>query len=285
MKLSKVLCLFLAAAVLGPQPSLARQRPLGPPKGADVDRIVRSDRESPNIAPTHQGWCGDGRFYYTVHTRRIDKRRRDADWSIVSQNTKPFAGLPNGRELNHLGDCDIDPVTGLLYLPVEKLARGTGNPPMYEQIAVYRTSDLSFVRSIDISGIGAHGAGGVAVDPAADTLWLIAGGSRTSIFRLRLSSGAALPPVNIPAGFRQFQGVAVGPDGLLYLAGESGRGRSRKVVGVFERNGAVRKVLQLPIDHTIEGLGFDSNGQLGVLDNLSGKNDPSIVRFFTLPGR
>jgi len=103
----------------------------------------------------HQGVAASENYYYTFHTDRIDKRSKN-DWSIVSQNTDPFAGMSG---VDHVGDgCYYN---NKLYIPVEHWTSCTDTSN--QTIAIYDADTLELLEHHDISDHASE-ASSIAID-------------------------------------------------------------------------------------------------------------------------
>ncbi len=81
-----------------------------------------------------------------------------------------------------------------------------------------------------ITGLRRFPASGIAIDPRSGHRFLIS--ARRSLLLELDAGGDALDALELPSGFqhRQTEGVAIGSDGMLFLADEGGRRRARLAI-------------------------------------------------------
>jgi len=202
---------------------------------------------SPDV-DCHQGVAASENYYYTFHTDRIDKRSK-ADWSVVSQNTNPFAGMTG---VNHVGDGDY--YNGKLYVPVEYYASETDFG--YQHIAIYDADTLQLIQAIDISAYG-HEISSITVVPEDNALYITeykSSGGKVHKYSLDTFEylGAITPSQNIPymQGITHYKGLFFisSEDGSIYVMTKTG-----EVVGVYSLVDSA---------YANEGMDIDTNGQL-----------------------
>ncbi len=121
-----------------------------------------------------QGLANDGENWFVIRgftggDTRIYKVPLTYDLSSSSQGNHPSTGVPDSLKkagYGHFGDPDRS--GEFLFVP----AQGAGVRP---RIAVFRTSDLSFVDSAEILVLDKSGGGWVAIRPGTNTLWVSGG--------------------------------------------------------------------------------------------------------------
>lgn len=111
-------------------------------------RMIYTDW-SPDVNDAHQGVAFDGTHYYVIDTTNIYKY--DLTWTLVASNTSPLASLGTR---NRLSDGTIH--DGELWIGTLDDTSGTST---LQAIAVYNVSDLSWNRTIDVTGHPKSGHG------------------------------------------------------------------------------------------------------------------------------
>lgn len=238
-----------------------------------LGRARTATTTGPNVFVSHgQGWCTDGTYNYHSDLLSIQKRARDGSATLLINNATPFAGLPSGATMNHVGDIKYRAADRVVYAAVCHVDGG-GNPTL-GGIAFWDAATLASRLDLYIDlGANFRFTSGGAVFDASGVMWLADYYDPTTLLRLS-SAGVALGQVPINSTlFNQFQGIDIGADGNLWISASRNDPTVAKTVAVFTPAGVlVDEVLLTDVTGSTinEGLAFDVDGKLGVLtDNAS----------------
>jgi Putative Ig domain len=223
----------------------------------ESDLVFRPFTISPPTSSL-QGWATDGTYNYTFDTQVIYKRNNDANWSIVTSNSSPFAGLTPG--IDHLGDGEY--YDGKVYLPAESYGFAGTCTFRFQTLAVYSATDkdLPLIHSRNISADG-HEVSGVAVVPEQNALYVssFCDGSKLWIYdsnSLTLTGTLSLSQ-NIP----YIQGVSYNPatNSLFITADNSSPFEQGGEIYRVSLTGTVTPVYAIALPSEVEGLDFTQN--------------------------
>jgi hypothetical protein len=164
--------------------------------------------KSPNVG-VHQGIAADGTYFYLLDFDTIIKM--DLNWNIVATNSN--AGTECG--LNHIGDGCVS--NGLLYVVAEDFYGCDETPAVeHQSIAIWNTSDLSYVGKHDISAQG-HECSSVYVDVSGNALWVVSWCDGTKIWIYDLTTFAFKFPIVLSETIPWIQGITANHE-YIYLS-------------------------------------------------------------------
>lgn len=160
---------------------------------------------------SHQGVTTDGTYYYTFDGNII--RKWDMNWNHIAANWAASADLGLAVAGGHIGDgCNYD---GKLYAAAE-IYTGCGEGGFSDQcIAVWNTSDLSFVAKHDISAQAVE-VSSCAVDGAGGKLYVSSYCATDSVFIYSLADFSYVGALNI-GNHSYTQGITY-KDGYLWIS-------------------------------------------------------------------
>lgn len=193
----------------------------------------------------HQGLATDGQgTFVTVDTDRL--RKCGSDLLTVLENTTPLADTGIGG-VNHLGDpCIIDDE---IFVPAEEYPSGSYTN---QHIAVFSLSDLSFLRSYDVSAQG-HECSSIAYD--GEYLYITSYDDGSTIWRYSVT-GQFIDTVAMSPVLYQAQGIEF-VDGDLFIS-QTVPGENRGAIYAYTRAGTQIGRITDPISNpTPEGLCYD----------------------------
>lgn len=253
--------------------------------GISVHQGIRktSDSQGADVFNTHQGWTTDGTYYYTIDTDRITKRAKDASWTTVVENATPFVGMTGSP--THLADgCYYN---GYLLIPAEKYnskSESGGSDAQYQQIGVFRASDLTLVSTYDMTGYPTWELASICVD--GSQLVGCDYANPAVLHRLDLAKvlsgtpGAVLSDIAIEGGWRDSQGITQ-RSGRYYISCARRPATSGVSVVVRDTNGKVLDEYLCGEFAVGEQQGLDFDGtSLGFFRSTASL---SKVYFFSLP--
>lgn len=228
-----------------------------------------------------QGWCTDGAYYYIFEQDALRKRSR-SDWSLLSSNTNVFAGLSGSP--NHFGDGDIH--GSYLYVPAELYAGSCSTASSDIQIARYNLSDLSLADTHPISGM--YELSGIAIDHTGEIIYAVSYCDNSKVFCFDLNTFTPLRSIILNTSrdfnFGGIQGIAFhAPTKSLWISCicQTSVSPNRFVVNI-DLNGNVLNIISVAeTTAQLEGLNFDADGKLGVMQDDGGTNQ--YVYFYNLP--
>lgn len=217
--------------------------------------------------------------FVTIDTNYL--RKSGADFVVTATNANPIAdsGIAG---VDHLGDGCI--IGDEIFLPLELYPSG---PYTNQHIAVYSLSDLSFLRSYDISAQG-HEASGIAFD--GEHLY-ITDFEVDDFIHKYTTEGVFVETISLSQPIDRMQGIEFS-EGRLYISSD---GTPDAVFEVGLDGTVYGNIIDFAVGAT-EGLCYDGqrlylldgNGQLATLErnyqrlgwaNLS----PSRIGYATLP--
>lgn len=228
--------------------------------------------DNTDISPdtsSHQGICWDGTHYYTTDTNAI--RKWDASWTLVDSNTDPIgdAAISGTPTVQHCGDLDVH--DGKLYIPIECWPASGG---LYNaHIAVFDTSDLTFIEAFDISA-QAHEAASIAYCDKDDLLYIVDfDGHTTSIFKYDPADGSYEGTLTTDKAVAQRQGITWWRNNF-WVSSEDGDETLRVsytgVVSTGDISAGVGGLLGMTTAGFYEGVGHTEESLLQMVDAGSG---------------
>jgi hypothetical protein len=221
------------------------------------DKLMLTD-SSPDTG-CHQGICFDGTYFYTIDTDRIIKW--DSGWNQVDISTTAIADSSISG-VDHLGDADI--YNGELYVPLEKYPN---SPYDNQHIAVYSATDLSFIRSYDISSEGRE-VSSIAYNPDDGLLYITDYTNGASVMKYQLN-GTYVGVVTLSQTINAIQGVTFW-NGFMWLSTHSSGS-----IYKFQTNGTLVEKVYHESSGITEGIHHTDDEILCLIDNGT-----RLVRYF-----
>lgn len=238
--------------------------------------------KSPHVN-AHQGVTRDpdGNWYIVGTT---DIKKYDPAWNLLvtHSNATTSSGIAG---VNHLGDGLV--YNGELYIGLEEYP----NSPSFDNqhIGVYALSDLSFVRSYDLSGNG-HYTAGVTRDPATGHWWVATYNtvaSTTGHIYEYDETFTLIGGLTTSAALVSLQGIEF-HDGDLYVTsdteGSTASGRPGRVLRVTTA-GAATELWRGVLSYQIEGIYAEADGTFQILWDQEASADSRVYTFSRAPSR
>jgi hypothetical protein len=196
---------------------------------------------SPNIN-CHQGIATDGTYFYGIDTNIIYKF--DSSWNIV--DSLPAAGTAAG--INHLGGGQC--LNGFLYVAAQNYTSEVNFDSM--RIAVYDTSDMSFVATHDISA-QPNEVSGLCIDESARIIYVCNYVTGDKLYKYDLDTFTYLGSLTLSRPLDQTQDLTM-KDGYFYI----GENISNRIYRV-NMSGTVIGHISFKVPSLQEGLDFTTD--------------------------
>ena len=154
----------------------------------------------------HQGIATDGAFFYAIDSGVIKKF--DSAWNLLTSNTS--AASDTG--INHLGDGQC--YDGKLYIAAENYSNETTYSNM--RIAIFNTSDLSFIEYKDISAQGVE-VSSLCIDSVSNIIYVSNYVTGNLIYKYSLIDFSYIGSITLNKALYRTQGISI-YGGFLWIA-------------------------------------------------------------------
>jgi hypothetical protein len=235
---------------------------------------------SPAGLPPNEGICTDGTYWYAIQEAAIYKY--DSNWNLVAQNTN--AGINAGAA--HLGGGDY--YGGNLYIAACNATSGSNPTITNAAIAVFNSSTLAYVTSVDISAqFNANtDPSGCGIDITDDILWVCSFWNGGTIYQYNLtdivSGSASLVGSITPSPATSYLQDVKYYNGNLYVSycnyPSLTGGVTKMSTSGTGQSVAVPDLTAYDVSMEIEGLCVTSSG-ISLLIYYSGLNEGIVYTF------
>ena len=214
--------------------------------------------------------CGEDGYFISGSTTLS---YYDGDWNFINTNDHPFDDFT--YEVNHIGD--IDYYNGNVYAGVEYFMDGVAKNI---SIAIFdgETLELKGDFPFDESS-GQTECSGITVDKDNNSVWMCSWEEKESgeyLYRYDLTTGEYLGKYQMEKAPVLIQGI-VYHDGYIYITSDDGDADKGEYDNIYKakvdaksdilKTTKALNVSEVQFPGEIEGLSFDSDGKLLVLNN------------------
>ena len=214
--------------------------------------------------------CNDSEFYISGSTTLS---LYDKNWNLITTNDHPFDDFE--YEVNHIGDIDF--YNGNIYAGVEYFMDGVAKNI---SIAIFDGKTLELVGDFPFdASSGQTECSGITVDTDNNSVWMCSWEEKESgeyLYRYDLTDGKYLGRYHMEESPILIQGIKY-HDGYIYVTSDDGDASEGQYDHIYKAKVDVNSeklkikdaftVSDVELAGEIEGLSFDSDNRLYVLNN------------------